>query len=322
VTVRNEQPALEVPQLLANAEHALELVTTADDAEVLWRKLKALEHVARMAKLSQELRLRGARLQLRAERRWGELLGSAENHGPATVTGGDGSRGADRMARSRAREVAGVPEPVFDHYVTTARDPESLSRAGLLREHKREATAREHRPPAAPPTGRFLTLVVDPPWPMQKIERHVRPNQVRPLDYPPMSADELRAFEVPAAPNAHLYLWTTHKFLPLALELVGTWGFDYQCVLTWVKNVGFTPFSWMYSTELCLFARRGSLDLLVKGRRLDVHAKVREHSRKPDEFYDLVRDVSPGPRIDMFSREPRDGFDQWGNETTRFIDAT
>jgi N6-adenosine-specific RNA methylase IME4 len=88
-----------------------------------------------------------------------------------------------------------------------------------------------------------------------------------------------------------------------------------------VKNVGFTPFSFMYSTELAVFARRGSLDLLVKGRRLDFNAKVREHSRKPDEFYDLVRDVSPGPRIDMFSREARDGFDQWGNETDRFEDA-
>lgn len=173
----------------------------------------------------------------------------------------------------------------------------------------------------APPVGTYSTVVIDPPWPMKKIERDVRLNQAAPLDYYTMSIDELREFKVPAAADCHLYLWTTHKFLPDALELAETWGFNYQCLLTWVKNVGFTPYSFMYSTELVVFARRGSLDLLVKGRRLDFNAKVREHSRKPDEFYDLVRDVSPGPRIDMFSREARDGFDQWGNETARFEDA-
>lgn len=173
-----------------------------------------------------------------------------------------------------------------------------------------------------PPPGEYRCIVIDPPWPMKKIERDVRLNQTAPLDYPTMSIDELRELDMPvAADGCHLYLWTTHKFLPAALELTDAWGFNYQCLLTWVKNVGFTPFSFMYSTELVVFARRGKLDLLVKGRRLDFNAKVREHSRKPDELYDLVRDVSPGPRIDMFSREARDGFDQWGNETDRFEDA-
>ena len=74
----------------------------------------------------------------------------------------------------------------------------------------------------------------------------------------------------------------------------------------------------MYDTEHVLFCRRGSLDLLKLGKQLGFKAKVREHSRKPDEFYDLVREVSPGPRIDVFSREKREGFDQWGNETGRF----
>jgi len=74
----------------------------------------------------------------------------------------------------------------------------------------------------------------------------------------------------------------------------------------------------MYSTELVLFGRVGTLDLLKKGLRLDFSAKVREHSRKPDEFYELVRKASPEPRIDVFSREKRKGFDQHGNETNKF----
>jgi N6-adenosine-specific RNA methylase IME4 len=89
--------------------------------------------------------------------------------------------------------------------------------------------------------------------------------------------------------------------------------------MTWVKNVGITPFSWMYSTEHVLFCTKGSLPLLEIGRRLDFSAKVREHSRKPDVFYDLVREVSPGPRLDVFSREKREGFDQYGNEVDKYV---
>jgi N6-adenosine-specific RNA methylase IME4 len=165
----------------------------------------------------------------------------------------------------------------------------------------------------------YQTIVIDPPWEMEKIERDVRPNQ-HGFDYPTMSEDELLAFPLPdlAADNCHLYLWTTHKHLPLAMRLAGVWGFNYECLLTWRKNVGFTPFSWMRSTEHVLFCRKGSLPLLRVGMRLDFEAKVREHSRKPDEFYDLVKEASPGPRIDVFSREKREGFDQWGNEIDKF----
>ena len=121
-----------------------------------------------------------------------------------------------------------------------------------------------------------------------------------------------------SADNCHLYLWTTQKYAPEAFGLVEAWGFKYECMMTWVKNVGFTPFSWMYSTEHVLFCRKGNLPLLRNGLRLDFKAKVREHSRKPDEFYALVRRASPSPRIDLFGREPRKGFDVWGSEINTF----
>ncbi len=172
-------------------------------------------------------------------------------------------------------------------------------------------------PPPKPSS--YRTLVVDPPWPIEKIQRNVRPNQDF-IDYETMDLDEIFGLDVPiwADDHAHLYLWTTHKHLPDALEIMSHWGFAYQCLLTWIKNVGITPFSWMYSTELVLFGRRGGLDLAQMGRRLDFSAKVREHSRKPEIFYDLVRDVSPAPRLDAFSRENHDGFDSWGYETGKF----
>ena len=169
------------------------------------------------------------------------------------------------------------------------------------------------------PTGRYHTIVIDPPWPMQKIERNVRPKQEG-FEYPTMSLEELAQFPLPelAEDDCHLYLWVTQKFLPAGLDLVGKWGFKYQCLLTWVKNVGFTPFSWMYSTEHVIFARRGNLKLLQLGKRLDFSGKVRQHSRKPNEFYNLVRQVSPGPRIDVFSREQHSDFEQHGLEEDKF----
>jgi N6-adenosine-specific RNA methylase IME4 len=173
-------------------------------------------------------------------------------------------------------------------------------------------------PPQLPPNT-YRCIVIDPPWQVEKILRDVRPAQVE-FDYPTMDADALRALPVSdlADDSCHLYLWTTHKHLPLALSLAEAWGFRYQCLMTWVKNVGFTPFSWMYSTEHVLFCRRGSLDLTQLGRRLDFSAPVREHSRKPEVFYDLVRECSPGPRLEMFARQRRDGFDVWGSEVDHF----
>ena len=168
----------------------------------------------------------------------------------------------------------------------------------------------------------YRTIVIDPPWPVEKIARDVRPNQVD-FDYSTMSIEEITAFPLKKfihKDGCHIYLWTTHKHLPAACGILTEWGAKYQCLLTWVKNVGFTPFSFMYSTELVLFGTVGNLALIKKGERLDFKGKVREHSRKPDEFYDLVKKVSPDPRIDIFSREKRDGFDQWGCEANKFTE--
>lgn len=174
--------------------------------------------------------------------------------------------------------------------------------------------------PPPPAEGKYRTVVIDPPWPVEKILREERPNQAD-FDYPTMSIEKIAALPIAELADnvgCHVYLWFTQKYRRVAFELFDAWGIKDECFLTWVKNVGFTPYSWMYSTEHVLFGRVGALSLLKMGKRLDFAAKVREHSRKPDEFYDLVREVSPGPRIDFFSREPREGFDQYGNEPAKF----
>lgn len=166
------------------------------------------------------------------------------------------------------------------------------------------------------PKNKYRTIVIDPPWPIEKITRDNRPNQSI-IDYQTMTIDEIKLFpinDIAYQDGCHVYLWTTHKFIPLAFEIFETWGVKYQCLLTWVKNVGMTPFSFMYSTEHVLFGRIGTLDLLKCGERLDFSAKTTGHSAKPDAFYELVRKVSPEPRIDVFNRRIIEGFDRYGNE--------
>jgi len=166
----------------------------------------------------------------------------------------------------------------------------------------------------------YRTMVIDPPWEIEKIPRKVRPNQ-KEMDYKMMSVEEIKKFPLRkfvSKSGSHVYLWTTHKHLPDAFGVLKAWGVNYQCLLTWIKPVGVTPFSWMYSTELVLFGQIGNLSLIEKGKRLDFKGKAREHSRKPDEFYELVKRVSPEPRIDIFSREKRAGFDSYGYEVGQF----
>jgi len=173
------------------------------------------------------------------------------------------------------------------------------------------------------PKNKYRCIVVDPPWPVTKIEREVRPSQTG-YDYPGMTIDEIRSFPIDEITNedCHIYLWTTQKYLPIAFEILDDWGFHYIFTMVWRKGNGFQPFGLpQYNCEFVLFGRRGGLPFLdLKDFSTCFDGRRREHSRKPEEFYNTVRRVSPGPRIDVFSREKRDGFDQYGNEVDRFGD--
>ena len=177
-------------------------------------------------------------------------------------------------------------------------------------------------PPA--PVDRYRCIVIDPPWPVRKITRDERPRQGPDLDYPTMTVEQIAALPVgewAADDGCHLYLWVTHRHLPVGLDLLNGWGARYECVLTWRKNVGMTPFSWMYDTEHVLFARMGTLPLGQNGLRLSIDAPTTGHSRKPDAFYDRVRAASPGPRVELFARQSHDGFTPWRVKTTEATDA-
>lgn len=180
---------------------------------------------------------------------------------------------------------------------------------------------------AAAPLGKYHVLVVDPPWPMEKIEREVRPNQ-HGFDYPTMSLEEIQAFQFPdgrsvedaSVDHSHLFLWTTHKFLPDAFRIVEAWGYRYVCTFVWHKPGGFQPIGLpQYNCEFAIYGRRGTPSFIDTTQfNCCFDAPRQEHSRKPKEFYDLLRRVTMEPRIDIFNREKHEGFEQFGNEIGKF----
>jgi N6-adenosine-specific RNA methylase IME4 len=127
-----------------------------------------------------------------------------------------------------------------------------------------------------------------------------------------------------AAKNAHLYLWVPNALLPEGMEVMKAWGFRYISNVVWAKRrkdggpdgrgVGFY---FRNVTELVLFGVRGSMRTLAPARSQVnmIETRKREHSRKPDEQYDLIESCSPGPYLEMFARHGRPGWTVWGDES-------
>ena len=166
------------------------------------------------------------------------------------------------------------------------------------------------------PAGPFHVISIDPPWPYgTEYDPHGR-RAANP--YPEMSLEDIAGLEIPAADDCVLWLWTTHKFMRHSFSLLDKWGFRDVAILTWVKDrMGLG--AWLRSqTEYCIMAVKGSPPVQLSNQTTVIHGPLREHSRKPDAFYDLVNGLCVGAKLDYFSREKREGWAQVGNTLDMF----
>jgi N6-adenosine-specific RNA methylase IME4 len=239
--------------------------------------------------------------------------------------------GIDKKWAAQAHKVSEISEDLRAQFIEQLKaDGKDVTPKSLLaknRSAKKEEKKQIILKSRFSADGPFGTVVTDPPWEMEKIDRDVRPNQDG-FDYNVMSEEEIVAqwksdIEPKLEADCHLFMWTTQKFLPVSLRIIETIGFRYVFTVVWHKPGGFQPIGLpQYNCEFAVYARRGSpLFVDVKDFFCCFSAPRREHSRKPDEFYDLVRRVTGGSRIDVYSREPREGFAQFGNETDKFSEV-
>lgn len=180
---------------------------------------------------------------------------------------------------------------------------------------------------------KYATIVADPPWqigglPVSRVPKGaINDGRVVAVPYPTMTLDEIRALPVRdmVERDAHLYLWTTNGFLPDAFSVATAWGFRYSQTLVWCKKPIGSMIGGTYrmSTEFVLFCRRGSLATLQReNQNWFCWPRSTTHSRKPDAFLDMVERVSPGPRLEMFARRQRLGWDTWGNEALEHVEMS
>ena len=171
----------------------------------------------------------------------------------------------------------------------------------------------------------FRCIVADPPWPYGKFNNGANARKsfsgggALPLPYKAMTVQEIAALPVGvvADENAHLYLWTTSRYLPDSFAVMKAWGFRYSQTLVWAKTPGGLGLGGAFAptTEFVLFGRRGKLPASRRVNSTWWNWKRQNcHSRKPEAFQDMVETVSPGPYLELFARRPRMNWTVWGNE--------
>jgi N6-adenosine-specific RNA methylase IME4 len=186
-------------------------------------------------------------------------------------------------------------------------------------------------PPARALSGfiagrKFGTILADPPWQFQNRTGKVAPEHRRLSRFGTLSLDEICALPAGEAAEgtAHLYMRVPNALLPDGLAVMQAWGFTYKANIVWHKlrkdggsdgrGVGFY---FRNVTELLLFGVRGKHARTLQPGRTQVNyigARKREHSRKPDEQYELIESCSPGPYLELFARGQRPGWTVWGHQ--------
>ena len=175
---------------------------------------------------------------------------------------------------------------------------------------------------------KYKTIYADPPWQFQNRTGKVAPEHKRLNRYPTMKLEDVMKLPVGdvADEKSHLYLWVPNALLPEGLQVMEAWGFEYKTNLIWEKTrkdgepdgrgVGFY---FRNVTEILLFGIKGEKNRTLDPGRSQVNlirAMKKEHSRKPEEFIDLIEKCSNAPYLEVFARGNRDSWDMWGNQAT------
>lgn len=173
---------------------------------------------------------------------------------------------------------------------------------------------------------KYQIIVIDPPWPIKKLTHKARPNQTT-MDYPVMTLEQIAALKIReiSAENCWCFLWTTQKFLFNSKSILEGWGFKHLLTMVWEKtygrSAGMPLYGFRWNAEFIIVGYKRKPKLWPKRELIPVvfQAENKRHSQKPDKFYSFVEQLGH-PRIDIFARNYRLGWDVWGNEVKSDIE--
>lgn len=173
------------------------------------------------------------------------------------------------------------------------------------------------------PNKKYHVIAIDPPWAYEErggftANSHDVYSNRGGVDYPTMSLSQISQIQLPAADDCVLFLWTTHAFLRDSFELLDKWNFTYKATLVWDKQKMGIGRTVRMQVEFCLLATKGSPIINGSAERDIIHEARREHSRKPEAFYQMVERMCVGNKLDYFSRENRQNWDTYGAEKGKF----
>lgn len=161
---------------------------------------------------------------------------------------------------------------------------------------------------------KYSVIYADPPWRYDFSRSKSRSIETH---YPTMSVEEICDLKVPCAKDSALFLWATSPKLPEAFDVMEAWGFDYLASMVWDKKIIGMGYYARGRHEHLLIGTRGNI--AVPDLQETVYAERRTtHSKKPYRFYQIIEDMMGDvPRIELFARHKREGWDVWGTETPR-----
>jgi len=333
------------------ARAALAECRRVDEAKNIRDTAEAMRLYARQAR-DMAMELDAWEIRTRAERRLGEMLIAAREAGQLregrnwpeqAARNSNGSApeplelparvilkeaGIDKKLSSASQKVASISEQAFEAMVArsreqmaAARDRRTMTLVGTQSKAERRA-AREHELAAriaALPKKKYGVIYADPEWRFEPRSRETGMDRSADNHYPTSSTDEICARNVAsiAADDCVLFLWATVPMLPDALRVMSAWGFAYKSHCVWSKDRIGTGYWFRNSHELLLVGTRGAPPAPAPGTQFSsiIEAPVGPHSRKPDDFGELIEAYYPNvAKIELNARRARPGWDIWGNE--------
>lgn len=170
---------------------------------------------------------------------------------------------------------------------------------------------------------KYHVIAIDPPWAYNEkggfsSDDYDAQNNRGAVDYPTMTVEQIKQIELPAADDCVLFLWTTHAFLKDSFDIMQNWGFEYKATIVWDKVKMGMGRNIRMQCEFCLLGIKGKPIIQGNSERDIITEARREHSRKPEAFYEMVERMCIGNKLDYFSRQTRNNWEHYGAEQGQF----